>query len=413
MSFDAIRTVMSATDLAARRPRRPKAFLKVTSVVAAAVLVAAGSTACGSRNGSNASVSQSSATSGASPAASGGAAPVGTAPAAGGGSAAAGKDGKIALVAGGPNVFFDSWRVSAQTAQTDYSIPTVTYVVPPTQTFETAVEITTLNGLVAQGYNAMAVFPDGAEAIRPTYARIAASGVSIVDITGCSKQPTAALFCVATDVEAAAYQQATIVIAKMGGKGNLVFLAGEPTDPNTIQREDGINKAIAQTNGAVKLLQVVAGIDSPTLATPAIQSLLAGKAAQIDGIVSTSYYPSVAGAEIWMKNPQYQRIVFAAADNSDQVMQAVQSGAIYGSMFQDPEGQGIISAYMLNKIVKGGCKVNNSGPWTKSSLTDKLMATGFRFIDKSSVAQYVGKPYGLPDLTKTILATVPKFLTCS
>jgi ribose transport system substrate-binding protein len=264
------------------------------------------------------------------------------APAAGGQTgapAAAQGPAKLALVAGGPNVFFDPWGESATTAKAQYQIPTVDYVVPPTQTFETAVQITTLNGLVSQGYNGLAVFPDGAEAIRPTYQRIAASGVSIVDITGCSKQPTAALFCVATDVRQAAYEQAKLVIAKMGGQGNLVFLAGEPTDPNTIQREDGINQAIGETNGAVKLLQVVAGIDSPAAATPAIQSLLAGSADQIDGIVSTSYYPSVAGAEIWQNNPQYRRIVFAAADNSPQVMQAIQSGAIYGSMFQDPLGQ--------------------------------------------------------------------------
>lgn len=319
---------------------------------------------------------------------------------------------KIALVAGGPNVFFDPWGESATTAQQQYSIPTVTYVVPPTQTFETAVQITTLNGLVSQGYNGMAVFPDGAEAIRPTYSRMAASGVSVVDITGCSKQPTAALFCVATDVEAAAYAQAKLVIEKMGGKGNLVFLAGEPTDPNTVQREDGINKAIAETNGAVTLLQVVAGIDSPAAATPAIQSLLAGSADQIDGIVSTSYYPSVAGAEIWSNNPQYQRIVFAAADNSPQVMQAIQSGAIYGSMFQDPLGQGTISAFMLNKIISEGCTVKDDAPWTTTSLTNKLLATGFEFVDSSNVADFEGKTYGLPDETKKVLDTVPQFLNC-
>ncbi|GAA2016175.1 substrate-binding domain-containing protein [Nakamurella flavida] len=324
----------------------------------------------------------------------------------------AGGPAKLALVAGGPNVFFDPWGESATTAKSEFGIPTVDYVVPPTQTFETAVQITTLNGLVSQGYNGLAVFPDGAEAIRPTYQRIADSGTKIVDITGCSKQPTAALFCVATDVEKAAYEQAKLVIEKMGGKGNLVFLAGEPTDPNTIQREDGINTAIGETNGAVTLLQVVAGIDSPSAATPAIQSLLAGKADQIDGIVSTSYYPSVAGAEIWQNNPQYQRIVFAAADNSPQVMDAIQSGAIYGSMFQDPLGQGIISADMLNQMITQGCTVNDSGPWTKTSLTDKLLATGFTFVDSSNVADFVGKNYGLPEETKKVQDTIPQFLNC-
>ena len=319
---------------------------------------------------------------------------------------------KIALVAGAPNVFFDPWEESGKIAETEHDVNQVDFVVPPTQTYETAVQITTLNGLVAQGYNGMGIFPNGAEAIRPTYARIAGTGVVIVDITGCSKQPTAALFCIATDVEAAAMAQTELVIKKMGGKGNIVFLAGEPTDPNTMQRVAGVEKAIAATNGAVKLLQVVAGIDSPTAALPAIQSLLASKASEIDGIVSTSYYPSLAGAELWSNNPEYQRIVFAAADASPEVMSAIKSGAIYGSMFQDPLGQGIIAAYVLNEIITKGCTVRDDAPWTKSSLTDQLMATGTKFIDKTSVDQYIGKPYGLPDETAKLFDRLPEFLKC-
>lgn len=323
-----------------------------------------------------------------------------------------GSSADIALVPGGPNVYFAPWEQSAADAQSQFSIGKVSYVVPPTQTFETSVQITTLNSLASQGVNGMAVFPNGATALQQTYQRITEQGVSIIDLAGCTQQPTPALFCLATDVTAAAKKQTELVIEKMGGSGNIVFLAGQPTDANTVQRQAGVQAAIDETGGKVKLLQVVSNIDSPTDATPAIQSLLAGSADQINGIVSTSYYPSVAGAEIWSQNPQYQRIVFAAADSSPEVMAAIKSGAIYGTMFQNSSGQGLVAAYLLNRIISDGCKVNDAGPWKTSALTDRLMDSGYQFVDSTTVDQFDGKPYGLPDVTTKLLADADSYLTC-
>lgn len=319
---------------------------------------------------------------------------------------------KIALVPGGPNVYFSPWDKAASFAQTVFDLNKASYVVPPTITFATAVQVNTLNSLVSKGYNGFAIFPDGATAMQPTYQRMVNAGAAVIDLAGCTKQPTPALFCLATDVQKAARIQTNLVIKKMGGKGNIVFLAGEPTDANTIQRENGVKQAIAATHGKVKLLQIVAGIDSPSAAAPAIQSLLASKASQIDGIVSTSYYPSVAGAEIWQKNPQYRRIVFIGADNNPHVIKAIQDGAIYGSIFQNSEGQGVVAAYLLNKIVNDGCKVNPKGPWTKTALTDRLFPTGIEFINKTNVQQVVGKTYGLPANTFHLLEIANNYLTC-
>ena len=333
-------------------------------------------------------------------------------PATGGAGTDGAKKAKIALVPGGPNVYFEPWEESAAESQKEFDIPQVSYVVPPTQTFETSVQVTTLNSLASQGYNGMAVFPNGATAMQPAYQRIADQGVSIIDLAGCTKQPTPALFCLATDVQAAAKKQTQLVIEKMGGSGNIVFLAGQPTDANTVQRQAGVEEAIAETGGKVKLLQVVSNIDSPTDATPAIQSLLAARADEIDGIVSTSYYPSVAGAEIWTKNPEYRRIVFAAADASPDVMNAVKSGAIYGTMWQNSSGQGTVASFMLNEIVSKGCTVKQDAPWVKSALTDTLIDSGYTFVDAGNVDQFAGKTYGLPDITAELLKKAPEYLEC-
>jgi ABC-type sugar transport system substrate-binding protein len=73
---------------------------------------------------------------------------------------------KIAIVAGGPNVYFTTWGQVAQVMSKQLGV-TVTYVVPPTPTYDPSVEVSTIDSLVAQGYNAFAVFPDGESAIKP------------------------------------------------------------------------------------------------------------------------------------------------------------------------------------------------------------------------------------------------------
>jgi ABC-type sugar transport system substrate-binding protein len=59
---------------------------------------------------------------------------------------------------------------------------TVTYVVPPTPTYDPSVEVSTIDSLVAQGYNAFAVFPDGESAIKPTYQRLVSRGIPVFDL---------------------------------------------------------------------------------------------------------------------------------------------------------------------------------------------------------------------------------------
>jgi len=59
--------------------------------------------------------------------------------------------------------------------------------------------------------------------------------------------------------------------------GKIAFLTGLLTDANTALREQGVNQAIADSGGKVKLAQLVSNIDSPSSAPPAVESLLASK----------------------------------------------------------------------------------------------------------------------------------------
>lgn len=318
---------------------------------------------------------------------------------------------KIALIPGGPNVYFAPWGLAAQALSKQLGV-TVSYVVPPTPTFEPSVETSTIDSLVAKGYNAFAIFPDGESSIIPVYQRLINRGIPVIDLAGCTSDPTPALLCYATNVEASATYETQILDKAIGGKGDIAFLTGLLTDANTALREKGVENAVAATHGKVKLAQVVSNIDSPSAAPPAVESLLASKGAELKGMLSTDYYPSVAAASILAKNKQFRHVLFIGQDNSPTVMDAIKAHDIYGTMYQNSYGQGIVGGTWLYDMVAKGCTVRANAPFTKIPGTARFVNSGYFFVSQKAVSQYIGKPENIPSNTSQVLAATSKYLAC-
>jgi ribose transport system substrate-binding protein len=319
---------------------------------------------------------------------------------------------KIAIVAGGPNVYFTTWGQVAQVMSKQLGV-TVTYVVPPTPTYDPSVEVSTIDSLVAQGYNAFAVFPDGESAIIPTYQRLINRGIPVIDLAGCTTDPTPALLCYATNVKASATYETQVLQKAMGGSGNIAFLTGLLTDANTALREQGVDQAVSASGGKVKLAQLVTNIDSPSSAPPAVESLLASKGAVLNGMLSTDYYPSVAAASILTSDPQFRHVLFIGQDNSPTVMNAIAKHYIYGTMFQNDWGQAQVAITWLYDMLAKGCTVNPNGPFTPiPGPTSHFINSGYMFVSQSAAAQYLGKPATIPSNTAQTLAETSKFLNC-
>ncbi len=99
-----------------------------------------------------------------------------------------------------------------------------------------------------------------------------------------------AAFCLSTDVESAAYKATKAAIEAMGGQGNLVHLTGNKVDSNTQRRIAGVQKAVDETGGKVKLVQTITDIDVDLQsAQKAVADLLAARGKDLQGIVTTAY----------------------------------------------------------------------------------------------------------------------------
>jgi ribose transport system substrate-binding protein len=319
---------------------------------------------------------------------------------------------KIAIVAGGPNVYFTTWGQVAQVMSKQLGV-TVTYVVPPTPTYDPSVEVSTIDSLVAQGYNAFAVFPDGESAIKPTYQRLVSRGIPVFDLAGCTTDPTPALLCYATNVEASATYETQLLQTAMGGHGSMAFLTGLLTDANTALREQGVQKAVAASDGKVKLAQIVSNIDSASSAPPAVESLLASRGSTLNGMLSTDYYPSIAAASILTSDPQFRHVLFIGQDNSPTVMKAIAAHDIYGTMYQNDYGQADVAITWLYDILAKGCTVNPNGPFTPiPGPTSHFINSGYMLVSQATIGQYINKPENIPSNTAQVLAETSKFLTC-
>lgn len=324
---------------------------------------------------------------------------------------AAGTEAKIALVLPGPNTYFEPWGLAVADAAKKYGFSGL-FAVPPTDAFNLTQENQLIDSLVAKGYNGIGLFPGDAHGTNAEEQKLADRGIKTINVNGCTYDPSPALFCVSTDVYAAAYYQAQELIKAIGGQGSVALLTSQLTDPNTQLRIKAFTKAIEETGGKVTLAQTIADIDTPQSAPPAINALLASKGSTLAGIMATSYYPSVALASALTDHPEFRHIKAITAEQAPQVVNALEQGYIYGTLFQNTYGQAYVAAYALYRTIHDGCTIADDAPFTKSEQTNKLLVANVLLISKELFPQFKGKPEQVPEDTDRLMGLMDKVLKC-
>ena len=209
-----------------------------------------------------------------------------------------------------------------------------------------------IESLAAQGYKAFGIFPGDAVGINSTVAEL--KGRHPVRRAcrlrpGPDRQSPSAS--APTSINSA-YLGTKELIKAMGGKGNVVHLAGLLVDPNTTLRVKAVETAVAETNGAVKLIQTVADTDAQEAADQKINALLAAQKDQIDGMIATGYIPSVVASKS-LRTLGDKRIKFIGIDDDPIVLDAIKDGFVAGTMAQNPMARAISAAYVLDLLASG------------------------------------------------------------
>ena len=313
---------------------------------------------------------------------------------------------KVALVPGGPHPYFAAWAQAGADAKRDFHLGTADYKVPPSWTLSQQNDL--VSSLASQGYNAFLLFPGDPVGSRPTVAELADNDIPSVALAGCLQDPSKALFCLSTDTGNSAYIGTKALIKAMGGKGRIAHFTGFLVDPNTKVRMDNVARAVAETNGAVTLLQTIADIDAPEPAQDKINAFLATQGSHIDGIVTTAWIPAVVTATALRKIGD-KRIHMIGIDHDPVVLAAVKDGFVDGTMLQNPYGQGYVGSYVMGRLASG-CKVNDSAPWAHTAQTTRFIDSGTALAGPAEVDHYLDT---MRAITKALLAEFDKkYLIC-
>jgi len=265
---------------------------------------------------------------------------------------------KLALVPGGAHPYFQPWKTAGAKAKTDFSLGDVTF--NETAGWDQTKQNDVLTSLAAQGYNAFGIFGVAPENINNTFDNLKQKGYHVASLASCpAGTVNKADFCLSTDVQEAAYKAAKAAIEAMGGQGNLVHLTGNKVDSNTQRRIAGVQKAVDETGGKVKILDTVTDIDTDLqTAQKAVADLLAAKGSQIQGIVNTAYNPAVASAAGVKQSGLPIKVI--AIDDDPTIIAGVKDGSVAATVLQNPVGQAYVGAYALMKL-SGGCTMQQPG----------------------------------------------------
>lgn len=263
-------------------------------------------------------------------------------------------DMKLAWYAPAPHPYFEEVQKGIEKFIEDEGIEVIIQIGPD---WTQASENEKVEALVAQGVNALSVYPCDASGANGLYEEIhEKAGVNVVNFGTDTTHPTAASFAVATDVKQAAYDAAEAVIKMMGEKGNILNVLEVLEDPNTALRKEGVEEAVAKYPD-VKIIQEIAGIKTQEEAVSKIESALSANVGEIDGIVCTGMVTSVGMTQTledyYEKQGTDKHIYAIGIDTDEGVMNGIENGTIDATIAQNPLGHGYISCKLLQYMAQG------------------------------------------------------------
>lgn len=284
---------------------------------------------------------------------------------------------KLAWYAPAPHPYFDEVKKGVEQFAADTGVEVIIQVGPD---WTQASENEKVEALIAQGVNALSIYPCDASGANGLYQEIHEKmGVNVINFGTDTAHPTDASFAVATDVEQAAYDAAKGVIEMMGGKGNILNVLEVLEDPNTALRKVGVERAVAEYPD-VKIIQEIAGIKTQEEAVSKIESALSANVGKVDGIVCTGFVTSVGMTQTltdyYAKQGDSKHIYAVGIDTDSGVIKGIEDGVIDATIAQNPLGHGYISCMLLKYLSEGytakeGVYFINSGNVlvTKDNLT--------------------------------------------
>lgn len=254
-----------------------------------------------------------------------------------------------------------------------------------------------VEALSTRGHKAFSVYPGDPAGANALFGQLKGRGQIVVAYGAEPGLPTPVPFTVATDIKSAAMTAADKLIDFMGGKGQILNVLELVTDINTKKRDDGIREVVSAHPG-VEIIQTISDMTQVSEATVKIQSALAARMDEIDGIIATGYNPTIAAASVlaeWHKDVRHKKIRFIGIDTGKTVLQAIREGAIDATIAQNPPGHGYISCLLLKSLLEGWTPIKDY----------QFIDAGIVIVTKDNVDTYAAEVQAITDRIASELKT--------
>ena len=254
-----------------------------------------------------------------------------------------------------------------------------------------------VEALSTRGHKAFSIYPGDPAGANALFGQLAGRGQRVVAYGAEPGLPSPVAFTVATDIKAAAMTAAEKLIELMGGKGRILNVLELITDINTKKRDDGIREVVAAHPG-VEIIQTISDMTEVSEATVKIQSALAARMDEIDGMIATGYNPTIAAASVlaeWHKDPKHKKIRFIGIDTGETVLQAIRDGAIDATVAQNPPGHGYITCFLLKYLLDGWTPVKDY----------QYIDAGIVIVTKDNLGSYAAEVRRITDRIAADLTT--------
>ena len=305
----------------------------------------------------------------------------------------AAEDLKIAFYWPAPNPFIDDVKVGIDAFSEKYGVETTVVIGTEWSQDE---ENAKVEALVAQGYKYIAIFPVDSSGAKGLYEELAANGVSVISYASTPGEDAAHEAYVGLDFfkEGKTVCEAAIALLP-DGKGKILNVLELVEDINTIARKEGIEAAIAETDG-VELVQEISDIHNTTEAVQKIQDALAANIDEVDAIIATGYTTTIGIATVledYYGSGGERKIIGGGIDTGIEVLNGIEAGTMDFTYAQNPYGIGYITCMIFKNISEG---------WVmKDGMS--FVDVGLAYIDASSVGNYIEVE---DQVTQDIIATL-------
>jgi len=298
---------------------------------------------------------------------------------------------QFAVIYGGDHPFFYPWAFGAKAAAKELGIPEP-FIESP-QAWDQTEQNQVIDSMIDKGAKGIAMFPSDAAAGNSKITKLIKSGIPVVTMGGSPLEPSDAVFCYATDVGASVALGTQELINKLRAngltKGNIVHLCSSVGDTNTKRRQEAIKEVLAKPENAGFVLYLeLSDTDAIEPAEQAISTMFSTYISEVDGIICTGYVSAQVLAKTMVKLDE-RRVVAIGIDDSQDVLTAIKSGIMYGTMTQNPWGMGYVGIYAL-KLIKDGYQYKPNKPFFINSgyflLTKEGLATFQETIEENTRA---------------------------